>query len=122
MNGRENDKNRGICRRLIRLVVVKLMAGQKEDKPVRKKLMKMESKSDITIYFKQREDSEDNNATNPPNKTSTRSERERVIMLVNGSDGSKKMIHEKGKLLSNDINKRSDAFIQSRLEKMRKSL
>ncbi|CAA7030472.1 unnamed protein product [Microthlaspi erraticum] len=146
MQRRANDENRGICRRLIRFVVVKLMAGEKEDKSVRKKLIKMESNSDITIYFKQREDSEDN-AANLTN-TSTRSERERVIMLVNGSDGSKKMIQGKGKNmvseanfmrpvvakvedgrsnphpkpLSNDINKRSDAFIQSRLEKMRKGL
>ncbi|KAL1197874.1 hypothetical protein V5N11_027516 [Cardamine amara subsp. amara] len=140
--GKDDDK-RGFCRRILRLVVVKLMAGHKEDKSVRKKLIKKESKSDITIYFKQREDSEDNANTT---KTSS-SERERVIMLVNGSNGNtKKMIQEKEKSivseasfrqpvianledgkshpkpLLNDINTKSDAFIRSRLEKMRKSL
>ncbi|CAE6081515.1 unnamed protein product [Arabidopsis arenosa] len=85
--GKDDDK-RGFCRRLLRLVVVKLMAGHKEDRSVTKKLIKKESKSDITIYFKQREDSEDN-ANNPIN-ISRSSEKERVIMLVNGSNGSKK--------------------------------
>ncbi|ESQ43767.1 hypothetical protein EUTSA_v10006362mg [Eutrema salsugineum] len=142
MQRRENDENRGICRRLIRFVVVKLMAGQKQDKSVRKKLIKKESNSDITIHFKQREDSDDSAA----NTSRPEREREKVIMVVNGSNGSKKMmIHGKSmvseasfmrplvskledgrkshpKPLLNDINKKSDAFIQSRLEKMRNSL
>ncbi|VVB06686.1 unnamed protein product [Arabis nemorensis] len=141
MQRRENDENRGICCRLIRLVVVKLKAGQKEDKSVKKKL---ESNSDITIHFKQREDSESDQSKSNPTKT-CRSERESVIMVINGTNGSKKMIHEKGKSmvseatfirpvakledrktypkpLLNDINMKSDAFIKSRLEKMRNSL
>ncbi|KAG7566773.1 hypothetical protein ISN44_As10g032910 [Arabidopsis suecica] len=133
--GKHVDK-RGFCRRLLRLVVVKLMAGHKEDRSVTKKLIKKESKSDITIYFKQREDSEDN-ANNPIN-ISRSSEKERVIMLVNGSNGSKKnfaselsvrrSVAQTGagmtqpKPLFNDINMKSHAFIESRLEKMRKGL
>ncbi|CAH8269562.1 unnamed protein product [Arabidopsis lyrata] len=132
--GKDDDK-RGIFRRLLRLVVVKLMKGHKEDRSVTKKLIKKESKSDITIYFKQREDSEDN--ANPIN-FSRSSEKERVIMLVNGSNGSKKNLASelsvrrsvaqtgagmtKPKPLFNDINTKSHAFIESRLAKMRKGL
>lgn len=130
--GKDDDK-RGIFRRLLRLVVVKLMKGHKEDRSVTKKLIKKESKSDITIYFKQREDSKDN--ANPIN-FSRSSEKERVIMLVNGSNGSKKNLASelsvrrsvaqtgagmtKPKPLFNDINTKSHAFIESRLAKMRK--
>ncbi|CAL9245319.1 unnamed protein product [Arabidopsis halleri] len=132
--GKDDDK-RGIFRRLLRLVVVKLMKGHKEDRSVTKKLIKKESKSDITIYFKQREDSEDN--ANPIN-ISRSSEKERVIMLVNGSNGSKKNLASElsvrrsvaqtgagmtqPKPLFNDINTKSHAFIESRLAKMRKGL
>lgn len=123
--GKDDDKRRGLCRRLFRLVVVKLMAGHKEDNSVTKKLIKKESKSDITIYFKQREDSEDN--ANPINISSA--EKERVIMLVNGNNGSKKSISSEPSIrrsqpepLLNDINRKSHAFIESRLEKMRKGL
>ncbi|CAN8280430.1 unnamed protein product [Cochlearia groenlandica] len=140
MQRRENDRNKGICCRRIRSMVVKLMASQTQDKAVMKKnLIKKESKSDITIYFKQREElSEDN--------VSRAESTERVIMLVNGSNGTNKMIHQKDKSIAseansfvrpiarledgkshpkpllNDINKKSEAFIKSRLEKMRKSL
>ncbi|EOA25381.1 hypothetical protein CARUB_v10018712mg [Capsella rubella] len=132
--GKDDDK-RGFCRWFFRLVVVKLMAGHKEGNSdsVTKKLIKKESKSDITIYFKQREDSEDN--ANPINISN--SEKERVIMLVNGSNGPKKSISSEPivrrsqngadksqppKPLLNDINRKSHAFIESRLEKMRKGL
>ncbi|KAG2325349.1 hypothetical protein Bca52824_008077 [Brassica carinata] len=132
-----NDENRGICCRLIRYVVVKLMAGQKEDKSAKKKLIKKGSNSDITIHYKERED----NAANAIN-TRSRAERERVIMLVNGSD-VKSVASEASfvrphaevvarpedvrkrtqpKPVSIDIDKKSDAFIQSRLEMMRKRL
>ncbi|CAA0388200.1 hypothetical protein AtNW77_Chr3g0220151 [Arabidopsis thaliana] len=136
---KDDDNKRGFFRRLLKLVFVKLMAGagHKEDKSVTKKLIKKESKSDITIYFKQREESEDNNA-NPIN-ISRSSEKDRVIMLVNGSNGSKKNLASElnvrrsvaqtgaggvtqPKPLLNDINTKSHAFIQSRLEKMRKGL
>ncbi|XP_010413206.1 PREDICTED: uncharacterized protein LOC104699577 [Camelina sativa] len=132
--GKENDDKRGFCRWFFRLVVVKLMASDKEGNSVTKKLIKNESKSDITIYFKQREDSDDN--ANPINNTSG-SEKERVIMLVNGNNVPKKSISSgeqsirrsqngadksQPKPLLNDINRKSHAFIESRLEKMRKGL
>lgn len=69
MQRRENQENRGICCRLVRFVVVKLMAGQKEDKSVKKKL---DQEQGFGIWYqnlrqaKQREDSEDN-AANPIN-------------------------------------------------------
>lgn len=125
-----NDENRGICCRLIRYVVVKLMSGQKEDKSAKKKLIKKGSNSDITIHFKERED----NAANAIN-TSSRSERERVIMLFNGTDvksvpseasfvAKPEDVRKRSqpKPVSIDIDKKSDAFIQSRLEMMRKRL
>ena len=133
------DENRGVCCRLIRYVVVKLMSGQKEEKSVKKKLIKKGSNSDITIHFKERE----GNAANAIN-TSSRSERERVIMLVNGGSDVKSVASEASfvrphaavvvakpedvrrrsqpKPVSIDIDKKSDAFIQSRLEMMRKRL
>jgi len=122
-----------------------------EDKPERNKLIKLIKKgsmSDITIHFKQLEDSEDNNS---PASSSPESERETMITLVNGSNGPKKRLQENGEKsmlgepspkqqitqpeagkppqphrrlgpLLNDINKKSDAFIESTLEKMRKGL
>jgi hypothetical protein len=119
-----------------------------EDKPERNKLIKKGSMSDITIHFKQLEDSEDNNS---PASSSPESERETMITLVNGSNGPKKRLQENGEKsmlgepspkqqitqpeagkppqphrrlgpLLNDINKKSDAFIESTLEKMRKGL
>ncbi|KAJ0255004.1 Uncharacterized protein HA466_0098270 [Hirschfeldia incana] len=137
MHRREtSDENRGVCCRLIRYVVVKLMSGQKEEKSAKRKLIKKGSNSDITIHFKERED----NAANAIN-TSSRSERERVIMLVNGGD-VKSIASEASFVrppavvskpedvrkrsqptpVSIDIDKKSDAFIQSRLEMMRKRL
>ncbi|CAE6056830.1 unnamed protein product [Arabidopsis arenosa] len=163
MHRREDDDSssslrpRGICRRLLRFVVAKLwILGEKEmneDKPERNKLIKKGSMSDITIHFKQLEDSEDNDKckNNSPGSSSQESERETMITLANGSNGPKKRLQEKveksmlgepspkqqvtqpeagkpppphrrlGPLL-NDINKKSDAFIESTLEKMRKSL
>ncbi|XP_010512703.1 PREDICTED: uncharacterized protein LOC104788637 [Camelina sativa] len=132
--GKEDDDKRGFCRWFFRFVVVKLMASHKEGSSVTKKLIKNESKSDITIYFKQREDSEDN--ANPININTSGSEKERVIMLVNGNNGSKKSISSEPSIrrshngadksqpkpLLNDINRKSHAFIESRLEKMRKGL
>jgi hypothetical protein len=133
-------------------VVAKLwILGDKEmneDKPERNKLIKKGSMSDITIHFKQLEDSEDNNS---PASSSPESERETMITLVNGSNGPKKRLQENGEKsmlgepspkqqitqpeagkppqphrrlgpLLNDINKKSDAFIESTLEKMRKGL
>lgn len=144
----------GICRRLFRFVVAKLgILGEKEmneDKRERNKLIKKGSRSDITIHFKQIEDSEESK-NNSPASSSQESERETVITLANGSNGPKKRLHEKGKKsmlnepspmqqinqpeagkppqphrglrpLLIDINKKSDAFIESTLEKMRKSL
>ena len=119
-----------------------------EDKPERNKLIKKGSMSDITIHFKQLEDSEDNNS---PASSSPESDRETMITLVNGSNGPKKRLQENGEKsmlgepspkqqitqpeagkppqphrrlgpLLNDINKKSDAFIESTLEKMRKGL
>ncbi|VVB03683.1 unnamed protein product [Arabis nemorensis] len=155
-NSSSNDSLRppSICRRMFRFVVAKLgLLGEKEmneDKRERSKLIKKGSRSDITIYFKQIEDSDDNKI-NSPGSSSQESERETVITLANGSNGPKKRLHEKGKTsmlsepspkqqitqpeagkpprphrrlrpLLNDINKKSDAFIESTLEKMRKSL
>ncbi|CAA7044181.1 unnamed protein product [Microthlaspi erraticum] len=161
MRRREDDdssssqRSPGICRRLLRFVVAKLgiFLGEKEmneDKRERNKLIKKGSRSDITIHFKQIEDSEDNK-NNSPGSSSQESGRERVITVANGSNGPKKRLHDKGKKsmqsepspkqqtsqpeagkppqphrglrpLLNDINKKSDAFIESTLEKMRKSL
>ncbi|KAF8080546.1 hypothetical protein N665_0935s0005 [Sinapis alba] len=120
-----NDEKRGICCRLIRYVVVKLMAGQKEDKSVKKKLIKKGSNSDIKIHFKERED----NAINT--RSTAERERESVIMLVNGGSDVKSIASEAEDVrkrsqpkpaVSIDIDKKSDAFIQSRLEMMRKRL
>ncbi|ESQ39452.1 hypothetical protein EUTSA_v10001665mg [Eutrema salsugineum] len=163
MRGREEDDSSsslrppGICRRLFRFVVAKLgILGEKEmneDKSERNKLIKKGSRSDITIHFKQIEDSEDDGKrkNNSPGSSSQESERETVITLANGSHGPKKRLHDKGKKsmqsvpspkqqitqpeagkppqphrrlrpLLNDINKKSDAFIESTLEKMRRSL
>ncbi|CAH8329213.1 unnamed protein product [Eruca vesicaria subsp. sativa] len=133
-----NDENRGVCCRLIRYVVVKLMAGQKDDKSVKKKLIKKESKSDIKIHFKEREEDSEANAIS----SRSRAETESVIMLVNGSDVKNVgreasfvrphavvmakpedvMRRSQPKPVSIDIDKKSDAFIQSRLERMRKRL
>ncbi|KAL1226315.1 hypothetical protein V5N11_017782 [Cardamine amara subsp. amara] len=144
----------GICRRLFRFVVAKLgILGEKEmdeAKPERNKLIKKGSRSDITIHFKQIEDSDDNDKrkNNSPGSASQESERETMITLANGSNSPNKRLHDKGKKnmlsepspkqqitqpeegkppqshrrLLNDINKKSDAFIESTLEKMRKSL
>lgn len=155
----------GICRRLLRFVVAKLgILGEKEkneDKPERNKLIKKGSRSDITIHFKQIEDSEDNSKckNNFPGSSSQDSERETMNTLANGGNGPKKRLHVNGKKSTmgepspkqlitqpeagkppqpeagktpqphrrlrphlNDINKKSDAFIESTLEKMRKSL
>lgn len=115
-----------------------------EDKRERSKLIKKGSRSDITIHFKQIEDSDDYKI-NSPGSSSQESEKETGITLANGNNGPKKRLHEKGKTsmlsepspkqqitqpqphrrlrpLLNDINKKSDAFIESTLEKMRKSL
>uniref|UniRef100_A0A0D3DV86 Uncharacterized protein n=1 Tax=Brassica oleracea var. oleracea TaxID=109376 RepID=A0A0D3DV86_BRAOL len=79
MQRRENQENRGICCRLVRFVVVKLMAGQKEDKSVKKKLYREQG---FRVGYqnlrqaKQREDSEDNAASLI--NTTSRSEKERV--------------------------------------------
>lgn len=94
------------------------MAGHKEDNSVTKKLIKKESKSDITIYFKQREDSEDN--ANPISISSA--EKERVIMLVKSISSEPSIRRSQPEPLLNDINRKSHAFIESRLEKMRKGL
>ncbi|CAF2113680.1 BnaCnng43290D [Brassica napus] len=83
MQRRENQENRGICCRLVRFVVVKLMAGQKEDKSVKKKLYREQG---FRIGYqnlrqaKQRKDSEDNAANLIT--TTSRSEKERVIMYT----------------------------------------
>ncbi|CAH2057597.1 unnamed protein product [Thlaspi arvense] len=164
MRRREDDDSSsslrppGICRRLFRFVVAKLgILGEKEEmneeKRERNKLIKKGSRSDITIHFKQIEDSEEHSKSknNSPGSSSQESERETVITLANGIKGPKKRLDDKGKrsLLSepshkqqitqpeagkapqphrrlrpllNDINKKSDAFIERTLEKMRKSL
>uniref|UniRef100_A0A1J3HIT3 Uncharacterized protein n=1 Tax=Noccaea caerulescens TaxID=107243 RepID=A0A1J3HIT3_NOCCA len=158
MRTREDDDSSsslpspGICRRLFRFVVAKLgiFLVENEDKRERNKLINKGSRSDITIHFKEIEDSEDNK-NNSPGSSSQESERETVITVANGSNGPKKRLHDKGKKsmpsepspkqqtsqpeagkppqphrglrpLLNDINKKSDAFIESTLEKMRKSL
>lgn len=84
-----NDENKGICCWLIRYVVVKFMLGQKEEKFVKKKLIKKGLNFDIIIYFKERED----NVVNVIN-ISFRLERERVIMLVNGGSDVKSVVSE----------------------------
>ncbi|XP_010552793.1 PREDICTED: uncharacterized protein LOC104823063 [Tarenaya hassleriana] len=163
----------GICRRLFSLVVAKIMANRfrretlgqgeeevlvsnevKEDGSARNKLSKKESRSDIIIHFKQKEDSEENGK--PANKLGSsrhEAEKETPIKLVNGNGRKKTVsINEKGKAIVSEpspmqpvalpangkskpqkhhrpllnvvsnINEKSDAFIRSRKEKMRKSL
>ncbi|EOA28021.1 hypothetical protein CARUB_v10024197mg [Capsella rubella] len=165
MHRREDDGNSSslrpldICCRLLKFVVAKLRILRKkemnEDEPERNKLIKKGSRTDITIHFKQIEDSKDNckSKNNSPGSSSQESERETKITLANGTNGPKKRLLEKGKKITlgepiptqqitqpeaakpppqphrrmmrpllNDINKKSDAFIESTLEKMRKSL
>ncbi|XP_010497171.1 PREDICTED: uncharacterized protein LOC104783395 [Camelina sativa] len=164
MHRREDDDSSsslrplGICRRIFKFVVAKLgILGEKEmneDNPERNKLIKKGSRTDITIHFKQIEDSEDNGKSknNSPGSSIQESEKETIIRLANGSNGPKKRLLEKGKKsmlgepspkqqinqpeagkpppqphrrlrpLLDDINKKSDAFIKSTLEKMRKGL
>ncbi|KAH0881767.1 hypothetical protein HID58_057863 [Brassica napus] len=71
------------------------------DKRERKKLIKKRSSPDITIHFKQIEDSEDNSKhkNNSPGASSQESERERetVIRVDNGTtSGPKKRFINKG--------------------------
>lgn len=115
---------RAICQRLFRFVVAKLGEFEEkvmnEDKRERKKLIKPRIRERETVITL------DNGTTSGQKKRlhnkGTTSERSPKQQIARPDAGKSPQPHRGLVPLINDINKKSDAFIENTLEKMRKSL